>query len=122
LSRFGFPKSVRILRRSDFRKVYDEGSRFSCPFFAAFCLQRTPAEDGTAVAGPKVGFTTTKALGKAVARNRMKRRLREAVRKNLAMLPPDWSIVLNARKATLAGEFRAIEHEIQRLFAKCANS
>jgi ribonuclease P protein component len=74
------------------------------------------------VAGPKVGFTTTKALGKAVARNRMKRRLREAVRQNLAMLPTDWSIVLNARKATLDGDFSAIEHQIQRLFEKCANS
>jgi hypothetical protein len=38
------------------------------------------------------------------------------------MLPPTWSIVLNARKATLDAEFPAIEREIQRLFAKCANS
>lgn len=114
---FPFPKGVRILRRSDFRKVYDEGFRFSSPYFAAFCLKQ---ED--AAAGPKIGFTTTKALGKAVARNRMKRRLREAVRLNLAVLPAPWMIVLNGRKGLLDAEFSTIQNEVKRLFARCANS
>ena len=59
MSGFAFPKDVRILRRSDFRKVYDEESRFSCPYFAAFCLKLPEPENG-----PKIGFTVTKALGK----------------------------------------------------------
>jgi ribonuclease P protein component len=117
LSYFSFPKTFRILRRSDFRKVYDEGSRFSCPFFAAFCLKQAKQENG-----PKIGFTVTKALGKAVIRNRMKRRLREAVRLQLAGLPPTWMIVMNGRRALLDGEFSAIQREVGRLFAQCANS
>jgi ribonuclease P protein component len=117
-----FPKTVRILRRSDFRKVYDEGSRFSCPYFAAFCLKRPENEDGTPTEGPKIGFTVTKALGKAVVRNRMKRRLREATRLHLAELPAAWMIVMNGRKALLDAEFVAIEREVSRLFAQCANS
>ena len=43
----GFPKSVRLLRSSDFRKVYDHGVRYSCPLFAAFCLAET-GNDGRA--------------------------------------------------------------------------
>jgi ribonuclease P protein component len=97
--------------------VYDEGSRFSCPYFAAFCLKKVGQENG-----PKIGFTVTKALGKAVIRNRMKRRLREAVRLQLADLPPAWMIVMNGRRALLDGEFTAIQREVGRLFAQCANS
>ena len=122
MSRFRFPKAVRILRRSDFRKVYDEGSRFSCPYFAAFCLKRAGPETEPAEDGPKVGFTVTKSLGKAVVRNRMKRRLREAVRLNLAGLPPSWMIVLNGRKGLLDADFNAIEREVVRLFGRCASS
>jgi ribonuclease P protein component len=117
LSLFSFPKDKRILRRNDFRKVYDEGFRISCPFFAAFCLNRPDQEDG-----PRVGFTVTKALGKAVDRNRMKRRLREAVRLHLRALPSSWMIVLNGRKGLLDAEFPSIEREVARLFARCANS
>lgn len=112
-----FPKAARILRRSDFRKVYDDGSRFSSPYFAAFCLRNVEQ-----AIGPKVGFTVTKALGKAVVRNRMKRRLREAVRLNLSSLPAPWMVVMNGRKALLGAEFTAIQNEVKRLFTQCANS
>ncbi len=112
-----FPKAVRILRRSDFRKVYDEGSRFSSPYFAAFCLKSAEPTPH-----PKVGFTVTKALGKAVVRNRMKRRMREAVRLNLSALPPSWMVVMNGRKGLLDADFSAIRREVMRLFAQCANS
>lgn len=117
-----FPKTVRILRRSDFRKVYDEGSRFSCPFFAAFCFKRPDDLDVPLPEGPKVGFTVTKALGNAVVRNRMKRRLREAVRLHLNELPAPWMVVMNGRKGLLEAEFAGVEREVTRLFARCANS
>src|SRR5579872_5376637 len=71
----GFPKSVRILRSKDFRRVYDHGTRYAGPYFTAFYV-RLP-ESGT---GPKIGFTAPRGLGGSVVRNRIKRRLREAVR------------------------------------------
>ncbi len=49
--RYDFPKRVRLLRSKDFRRVYDQGSRFSGPMFAAFCL-RGALEDG-----PRIGVT-----------------------------------------------------------------
>jgi ribonuclease P protein component len=70
------------LRSKDFRKVYDEGSRIANPLFAAFCLRESLPD------GPRIGFTVPRALGKAVVRNRIRRRVREAVRHHLDRLNP----------------------------------
>jgi ribonuclease P protein component len=113
----GFPKWHRILRSSDFRKVYDEGFRFSCQHFAAFCLACTDQQDG-----PKVGFTVSRAMGKAVVRNRMRRRMREAVRTKLSGLEPRWRIVFNPRRPVLTAPLEAIRRDIERLFLQCKNS
>ena len=111
-----FPKSVRILRSSDFRKVYDNGTRYTCPFFAAFCVANP------AVAGPRVGFTTPRALGKAVLRNRLRRRVREAVRLELASLSSEWAIVFNPRRKTLDCVFTELQAEVRRLFIRCSQN
>jgi ribonuclease P protein component len=113
---FAFPKGSRILRSSDFRKVYDEGFRFSCQHFAAFCL----ACDGQAD-GAKAGFTVSKAMGKAVVRNRMKRRMREAVRLHLGSLDSKWRVVFNPRKPVLDATREAIERDVERLIQRCKN-
>ena len=114
---FGFPKCSRILRSSDFRKVYDEGFRFSCQHFAAFCLACADQQDG-----PKVGFTVSRAMGKSVVRNRMRRRMREAVRLRLDGLNSKWRIVFNPRKPVLAANREAIERDVDRLIKQCKNS
>jgi len=67
-----------------------------------------------------MGFTVPRALGKAVYRNRMKRRVREAVRLHLAELPPAWWIVFNPRRPALTVSFEDLEREISRLFQRCA--
>jgi ribonuclease P protein component len=112
----GFPKNVRLLRSSDFRKVYDNGVRYSCPLFAAFCLA-APGSGARAV-----GFTTPKALGNAVTRNRIRRRVREAARLELASLSTGWSIVFNPRRKVLDCIFTDLRREVKRLFIRCATS
>ena len=117
---FGFPKSSRILRRGDFRRVYDQGSRYSCPLFAAFCL-RASGEEPPADSS-RIGFTVPRAVGKAVVRNRIKRRMREAVRLHLSELPVGWCIVFNPRKPAASVPFPELEAEVRKLFQRCANS
>ncbi|MES1256854.1 MAG: ribonuclease P protein component [Acidobacteriota bacterium] len=112
----GFPKSARLLRSSDFRKVYDQGTRFTCSLFAAFCLPDAAQER------PRIGFTTPKAIGKAVVRNRVKRRVREAVRLDLAQLSSEWSIVFNPRRKVLDCTFPELQAEVRRLFVRCGKS
>jgi ribonuclease P protein component len=113
-----FPKTNRILRRSDFRRVYDGGIRFSGPLFMAFCLR---SEDPARLPGARVGFTVPRALGKAVIRNRIRRRVREAVRLALSAAGPQWDIVINPRRSVLDAPFEAIQSEVARLFRRCGS-
>ena len=73
-------------------------------------------------AGPHIGLTVPRALGKAVARNRIKRRLREAVRESLDRLNPQWSIVINPRSKALHAPMEELKREVERLFLRCNGS
>jgi putative membrane protein insertion efficiency factor/ribonuclease P protein component len=113
---FLFPKTARILRTADFRKTYNEGKRFTARCFAAFCLrvQREPDQ------GPRVGFTVPRAFGKAVLRNRVKRRIREALRMRLPEVAPEWDIVINPRRPAIAAPVEELRREVDRLVAQKA--
>ncbi|MCS7024913.1 MAG: ribonuclease P protein component [Bryobacteraceae bacterium] len=105
-----------MLRPADFRRVYDQGTRFQCALFTAFCL----AQDRES--GPRIGFTLPRALGKATRRNRMKRRIREAIRLRLGRIAPRWDIVINPRRTILDAPWAQIEKEVERLVARCESS
>jgi ribonuclease P protein component len=64
-----------------------------------------------------VGLTAGRVLGKAVERNRIKRRMREAVRLNLALLTRDVDVVLHPRRAVLTADFSTLQGEVSRIFA-----
>jgi ribonuclease P protein component len=112
---FGFPKSVRILRTADFRKTYNEGKRFTGRCFAAFCLRVQRLPDS----GPRLGFTVPRAFGKSVLRNRVKRRIREALRTRLAEISAEWDIVINPRRPAIAAPVEELRREVERLVAQC---
>ncbi|MGH9580690.1 MAG: ribonuclease P protein component [Terriglobales bacterium] len=104
-----FPKDSRLLSRSDFRKVYDEGQRRSGSLCAVFFRPN-------GLARTRLGITTPAKLGKAVLRNRVKRRLREIFRLNRAALPAGWDIVVNPREAAAKVPFATLTRELMRLF------
>jgi len=68
-------------------------------------------------AGLRVGFTVGRALGGAVQRNRMKRRLREAVRLTMPASPPQADVVINPKKILLTVAFDAVLNEVSQAFA-----
>lgn len=110
-----FPRSARILSAKDFRVAYDNGIRVSGPLFAAFCRARPDREDGA-----RLGLTVPRALGGAVARNRIKRRLREVFRRRRSEFGPRWDIVLNPRRAALTAPFQELERAFNRVIESCA--
>lgn len=111
-----FPKGRRLLRPAEFRQVYEKGSRVNSALFAAFCLQTGEPRPA------RLGFTTPRAVGKSHDRNRMRRRVREALRLRLPSLAPGWDIVINPRRALLSAPLADLQHQIQRVVDRCASS
>ncbi len=66
--------------------------------------------------GARVGLTVPKVLGKAVDRNRIKRRMREVVRRNLGLLQGPVDVVLHPRRVVMTMEIAALEREVGLIF------
>jgi ribonuclease P protein component len=109
-SRARFSRSSRLLRHADFERVYKQGQRHFAAHMTVFYLRRAQGD------AARVGFTVGRVLGGAVDRNRMKRRLREAVRRHLPPgVPVD--VVINPKKSLLTAEFTELLDEVSRAFA-----
>ena len=105
-----FSRSSRLLRHADFERVYKQGQRHFAAHMTVFYLRRAQGD------AARVGFTVGRVLGGAVDRNRMKRRLREAVRRHLPPgVPVD--VVINPKKSLLTADFADLLDEVSRAFA-----
>jgi ribonuclease P protein component len=120
-----FPRSARLLRHADFERVYKQGRRHFSASMTVFYWQRprqevaeamVPAKKSTVFSGLRIGFTVSRALGGAVQRNRMKRRLRQAVRLTWVTAGPDADVVINPKKSLLTTDFAAVVNEVGRAF------
>jgi ribonuclease P protein component len=111
-----FPRSTRLLKHAGFDQVYRNGQRHFSGNMTVFFLRRVLAPELASVSGPRIGFTVPRALGPAVDRNRIKRRMKEAVRRNLALLQGPIDIVFNPKKTLLTADFAKIESEVARAF------
>ena len=115
-----YPRDIRLLRHADFERVYKQGRRHFSASITVFYLFRQ--RDATAAQGLRIGFTVSRALGGAVQRNRMRRRLREAVRLSRPATTPDVDVVINPKKGVLTMEFEALLNEVQRAFVVIENA
>ena len=117
-SKAAFPRSSRLLRHADFDRVYKQGRRHFSPSMTVFYLERKPPEPARipTVSGLRVGFTVGRVLGGAVQRNRMKRRLREAVRLTRPRPGPSADVVINPKKIVLTATFDALLNEVRQAF------
>ncbi len=106
-----FPKGARLLRRREFLAVRQHGQGFADgPLAASFRPREAfPTRAGMPGAVARVGLTVSSKVGGAVVRNRVKRRLREAVRRELAGLPAVDLVIVARASAVDASvdQFRA---------------
>jgi len=112
-----FSRTSRLLRHADFERVYKQGRRhFSASMTVFYWRRPEPAASSTASQGLRVGFTVGRALGGAVQRNLMKRRLREAVRLTRPAPGPAADVVINPKKSVFTAEFDTLLNEVRQAF------
>jgi ribonuclease P protein component len=73
------------------------------------------SDDASALAGPRVGLTVGKVIGKAHERNRIKRRMREVLRRHVELLPKDCDLIFHPRRSVLTVDFAQLEGEVVRI-------
>lgn len=105
------PKQHRLLRSRDFARVRRRGRSASGPLIALYVLPVRPPD-------VRVGFSVSKKVGKAVIRNRVKRRLREAVRHELPSIRPGTELVFIARPAAAGASYWEIAESVQAAFRR----
>jgi ribonuclease P protein component len=103
-----FPREARLVRRGEFDAVYRSGKRRSSSHFTVFVrANQKPLS--------RFGFSIKKALGGAVVRNRIRRRLREIVRCHRQEIPAGWDIVVHPKKSVETAEYLALTKDFLRL-------
>jgi ribonuclease P protein component len=104
-----FSKSRRLTRSAEFLRVKNEGSAHRGALLILGVLQVDGADRFRA------GFVTSKRIGNAVVRNRVRRRLRESVRQHQHTVRSGLWIVLIARPGAAKASYQQLEHEWLRL-------
>ena len=66
----------------------------------------------------RIGFSVSRRVGGAVARNRVKRRLREVIRRKLARIAPGYDLVITARPGAADARMETLEQEVAGLLAR----
>jgi ribonuclease P protein component len=106
--RLEFPRAARLVRRGEFDAVYRTGKRRSSSHFTVFFRANQLPQS-------RFGFSIKKALGGAVVRNRIRRRVREIVRCHRMEIPAGWDIVIHPKNAVARAPFAALAADLLRL-------
>jgi len=106
-----FPREARLVRRGAFDAVYRAGKRLASSHFTVFVRSNE-------LALSRFGFSIKKALGGAVVRNRIRRRVREIVRCHRQEIPAGWDIVIHPKSTVAKAPFAALAEELVRVLGK----
>ena len=109
--RLDLPRNCRLVRRSEYDVVYREGRRRTSREFTIFLRP-----NGLEIS--RFGWSLKKALGNAVRRNRIRRRLREILRLHRQEIATGWDIVIHPRTTTATAEFSPLAAELVKLIPR----
>ena len=93
---------VTLKKNYEFRRLYAKGKSAVTPYFVIYCRKNSGREN-------RVGYTVSVKLGKAVTRNRIRRRLRETYRLNADRLAHGFDLVIVARSRSAEADFYKLE-------------
>jgi ribonuclease P protein component len=104
--------SSRLRKHADYLRAYATGRKRQSANMSWLLAAQTQEQAGAA---GRIGLTVSKMLGKAHQRNRIKRRMREALRRHLDLIPAGFDLVFHPRRNVLTVEFTQLEAEIVRI-------
>jgi ribonuclease P protein component len=104
-------RRLRLRRRVDFNQLRRRGRRWHHPMI----LLITRAND---LEHSRFGFSASRGFGKATARNRMKRILREVIRSRLSLIEDGWDCLFVARRAANGATFAEVEVAVNQLMQR----
>jgi len=111
------PNSIfRLRKHADYQRVYKASRKQFSKQMSFFFTLRTEAGSTTDLDTPRIGLTVGKVMGKAVDRNRIKRRMREAVRKHVGLLTAPVDVVLHPRRSVIDLDYTTLEREVAQVF------
>lgn len=97
-------KSNRVKRHQDFQELFKQGRSYANRRFVVYCMDRE-------LGRLRLGLSVSKKLGKAVVRNRIKRRLRRVVQTLQPKLLP-YDLVVIARKGVEELTYQELEQNL----------
>lgn len=110
---------ARLRKHADYQRAYTASRKRQSASMSWFLAPQQTLNDEQP-AGPRVGLTAGKVLGKAHERNRIKRRMREALRRHVDLLPLGCDLILHPRRVILTIEFAKLEAEIVRILQQAS--
>ena len=101
-----FPPERRVKSRSDFVRLQSGSRRVHTPHFVILLGLRDAGET-------RVGITVTRKIGCSVERNRVRRLVREVVRKNLALFPIGHDVIFIGRSGSPGLDYATVLAEVE---------
>ncbi len=101
----GLPRKERIRKRGEFLAIYERGAKVRAACFVLYILENDLPHH-------RLGVTVSRKIGPSVVRNRVKRQLREAFRKNKRAISPPCDVVVNARRRAANSLSQAIQEDL----------
>jgi ribonuclease P protein component len=102
----------RLRKHADFQRVYALGRKRRSASMNWFMAPQSTS------AAPRVGLTVGRVLGKAHERNRIKRRLRDVLRRHVDLLPAGCDLILHPHRSVLTMEFTKLDDEVVRILTQ----
>ena len=100
-----FPQKERLRKRREFLAVYERGAKVQAAYFVLYILENDLPHH-------RLGVTVSRKIGPSVARNRIKRQLREVFRTNKRAISIPCDVVVNAKRSAATSSSQKIQEDI----------